>query len=707
MPNFLATTIFGESISDSEYQFYIEPKSVSKFFKEIQERAIPDYQRPYSWTRRNTLTLLEDVFRNSQDSKNWFLGTIYTTKQRNNSPSSQILDGQQRLTTIQLILKEFSHFRILNEELDWTEVSEDVINRFNDLIEECRRCLYSSPNGEVVQRFKAEELTNNTLKSYIMETRGIKNKRPLETKLEQINSTLRGLASESKTASTLERNISDIRVYLLENVYETGVEVEQKIVNLTQFIDTLLNRFWLIEVPLRNADLSLEIFEAINNRGKPLDLLDRLQFRSLIQLHEEAAHIKQKWKELYIGVEDLLSTGNTISFKDHTSFYKTFFLGLSGEEYSDNDALIEYFSNNYLQSRENLDEFFTKANRVILLFKGIQNPVVDSEFVKRFNVDERVKVVSLLQVVRRTIEESKNTNQLLVSIACTYDYNTGQQYPTITSIWNIVRLVFLKGVIFNEKSQSIRADFNRLIKKSNNDSNIYTRLFVELMKSEEENTQLFSLSGLLRKESGRLTVNVKSYLDDPNKAILRSSSNSTAKLVQYYIAHLTNHKSLGNFSSSQYNHEELEHVFPRAYSPNWLDKVYLKDDIVSYVEELQAQNIFRTNLEGLINELKLAEDLELVPYTTTPHSTPNRLIEWHGNKHVLSLTNNRRISNKSYQDKLEMIAQDASNLVIPGKNTEFGISELDWDYKAIINRSLKILDFISFEVFNRNWDEVD
>jgi uncharacterized protein with ParB-like and HNH nuclease domain len=706
MPNFLADTIFGENIDENEYRFYIEPKSVSKFLKEVPIRRIPDYQRPYSWTEKNTKTLLEDIENNTSQGKNWFIGTLYTTKITNNSSVSDILDGQQRFTTIQLILKEFTLFRVLNSDWDWEQVDSDIRLRYNDLEDNCVQCLYSNPSGTVVQRFKAEEITNNILKKYILGTRSIDSKNELLSVLEDISSSLIEVASESRTAQTLNKNINLIRKYL-KKISEKGDTINEKALSLISFIDTLLNKFWLIEVPLKNADLSLEIFEAINNRGKPLDLIDRLQFKSLILFGEHTTENKQSWKELYIGVEDLISNGISQSFVDNTTFYKTLFRGISGIEQSDNDDIVEYFSDHYLESQQHLTGFFETARKVIKLFKIIQDPNQQNSFIRAFSDEEKVKVVSLLQVVRRSIIESKNTNQLVVSIANNFDF-TQEKYLIVQALWNSVRLILLKDVLANDKSNIIRSDFNKLIQYANRDSSIYIRLFEDLTDSEEEeDSKLFGISKQLRKQDNRYKLVVQGFLNHPNEGVLRTSDNNTAKLIQYFIAHLTDSNTLGSYSSAQYAKEELEHIFPRAYRDNWSEKRYTKDSVIEAIRRLHSHRNWRLNIEGLINDISLAEDIELIPYTTAPHATPNRLIEWHGNKIILSLHQNRVNGNQSYEVKKASQYSSTSNLVIPEPNTRFGVNHNDWDYEAIIERSLDITDFITNEIFNRSWDAVD
>ena len=75
---------------------------------------IPDYQRPYAWEEDECQTLWDDIFSfafpdNNKDSfkanDEYFLGAIVTYK--NDSGQSEVIDGQQRLTTILLLLRAF------------------------------------------------------------------------------------------------------------------------------------------------------------------------------------------------------------------------------------------------------------------------------------------------------------------------------------------------------------------------------------------------------------------------------------------------------------------------------------------------------------------------------------------------------------------------------------------------------------------------
>ena len=70
--------------------------------------SIPDYQRPYSWTENEVSTLWDDLVEfwsegHVATNKNYFLGSVVLVKEID-SPEAEVIDGQQRLTTLSILL---------------------------------------------------------------------------------------------------------------------------------------------------------------------------------------------------------------------------------------------------------------------------------------------------------------------------------------------------------------------------------------------------------------------------------------------------------------------------------------------------------------------------------------------------------------------------------------------------------------------------
>lgn len=94
----------------------VSKKSILGLLAEMQTRKfiIPDYQRPYKWDREKCDILWQDVTRfyeeNQSRESEYYLGTIVTCKRSEEDPSSkdvEVIDGQQRITSLLLLLRAF------------------------------------------------------------------------------------------------------------------------------------------------------------------------------------------------------------------------------------------------------------------------------------------------------------------------------------------------------------------------------------------------------------------------------------------------------------------------------------------------------------------------------------------------------------------------------------------------------------------------
>ena len=102
---------------------------------------IPAYQRGYRWTEQQVLDLLEDIkdFRASDEDRNpdrFYCLQPIVVRQRENPEEWEVVDGQQRITTLFLILQYFN--RRLIEELrgELYEIDFETRKRSKDFLRE-------------------------------------------------------------------------------------------------------------------------------------------------------------------------------------------------------------------------------------------------------------------------------------------------------------------------------------------------------------------------------------------------------------------------------------------------------------------------------------------------------------------------------------------------------------------------------------------
>ena len=85
----------------------LEERSIYQIYLESQETMtymIPVYQRNYAWEEDEITALIKDVFDSYKNAKEtYYIGTLVTYKRGENV--YEVIDGQQRLTTIYIILK--------------------------------------------------------------------------------------------------------------------------------------------------------------------------------------------------------------------------------------------------------------------------------------------------------------------------------------------------------------------------------------------------------------------------------------------------------------------------------------------------------------------------------------------------------------------------------------------------------------------------
>lgn len=92
-----------DRLSGAEYE-------VAKIFSDDFEYYIPSYQRPYAWTTEEASELFDDLYnfyKDEDEGNGYFLGSIVLIKKDKFDPSAEVIDGQQRLTTLTILLRHW------------------------------------------------------------------------------------------------------------------------------------------------------------------------------------------------------------------------------------------------------------------------------------------------------------------------------------------------------------------------------------------------------------------------------------------------------------------------------------------------------------------------------------------------------------------------------------------------------------------------
>jgi hypothetical protein len=664
-------------------KYLLSPRTVYEFFTQgIHLLKIPDYQRPYSWTDKNIRDLLNDVIKLSTKSmvgSSWFLGPIFTVKKSTESEFADLLDGQQRITTIQIILREATLIMLEEEGLDLSADIE-LKKKIENALIACKNCLVRMKGFEPIPVFETEDQLRDVFKNYILGFNDVDTATDLKKARKSFTEDVTKIRVDgSISAGTLLESIETVRKFISKNFVKTGKDSISNLTDFYNFIDALVNKCWIIEIPLQNHNDSIQIFESLNNRGKRLTLVDKLKYKSIITCTPGIINdVRNKWKLVYSGLSFLIDNNFV---KNEDDFFKVFFNSIKGDDITKEEEFIELFENIYSTGDKQILSFLDETITIFNFYKVIYSALdLNNTFVTTyFNKDEHEKVKALFQLLKQTLHVSDNSRFLLFHVIRKYSDFSTSSYNLIKSIWNIIRYVLHEEIYRNKKSNLIRTEYLFKIKKYH-DGTLYPDDSAEI-KSFDFN---------------------KSY-----NFLIKSTDNQEAKFLIYIYAYLNNYESLTTHNPKQYSYSHLDHLFPRAWKNSWKDKEYKTNEVVSYLMDLKDdKELFKhVNHEQFILDIENSENFELLNYATVPVRQEDCIIEFIGNKWVLNAGINRKTSNNDFTNKKEEYG-DGKWIKIPSNTEIIGINQYkDFTYKEILLRTLIMVNGIVGN-YKKNWDDV-
>ncbi len=194
--------------------------------------TIPIYQRSYSWKKKQCEQLFEDILRVSSDDNinGHFIGSIVyfspSIHTVTDVPQLQVIDGQQRLTTISLLVLSISSFLKRNEiEID---TSHKKLNNYYLLNSEEdgdleHKLLLTKKDKEIYQKLLNDSLSGEEKKSRLLDNFEFFNKKLSK---DNIIDVYRGLQKLFVVDVVLEKD-KDNPQLIFESLNSTGLALSQ------------------------------------------------------------------------------------------------------------------------------------------------------------------------------------------------------------------------------------------------------------------------------------------------------------------------------------------------------------------------------------------------------------------------------------------------------------------------------------------------
>ena len=306
--------------------------------------VIPEYQRPYAWTDEQVETLFEDLWEftatsgGTEHDGTYFLGSIVAYENENGE--QEIIDGQQRITSLFLLLRAIYTNLIETTASERTAEANNFISKIEPAI------------------WRTNKLTGTVdFKNILLTSRVVNNEgnEILRTILET------GHADEN-AKDNYSRNYRNFQELFNKHSKDNPLMIYQ-------FIYALLNQAILLPITADTQDTALTIFSTLNDRGLPLSDSDIFKAKIYNQLEPKDKKIFiERWKELD---EQAIDVNESIQQLFYYSMF--YYRALDKDTKTTTPGIRKYFAANKferLYKPEMLDTLFVILNLWKVVNKG-------------------------------------------------------------------------------------------------------------------------------------------------------------------------------------------------------------------------------------------------------------------------------------------------------------------------------------------------
>jgi len=246
-----------------------EEHPLKEIFSDTFVFKIPPYQRPYSWTTEHAGELFEDLSMAMEDGTTgdhdpYFLGSIVLAKEERD-PLAQVIDGQQRLTTLTIFLAALAA-RADGEERE--DLRKSIFQKGSALRQ-----------TETVFRVTLRPRDEEFFKQYVQEDGGI-------PKL---------LELDSGQLTDPEANIQANAALFMKRLGELSGETRSALAAY------LLNDCFLVAVSTPDTESAFKIFAVLNDRGLDLSHADIIKSELIGQIPDDQ---QERYTEVWETAEE-------------------------------------------------------------------------------------------------------------------------------------------------------------------------------------------------------------------------------------------------------------------------------------------------------------------------------------------------------------------------------------------------------------------
>lgn len=266
---------------------------------------IPRYQRPYSWGDDQLSKLWDDLIEAEANDPNYFLGSVITAKPEDSSSYLDIVDGQQRLTTLTILLCVFRDlYPNINQELLETDpyaVDNKIIDssiKFNDRFERLRLRTHSNHQSD--------------FENIILNNKTTEHSKPLKKHLQ---------------IEDPKYKFQNTAFFFTEKLTQLGETEAGKLLNY------IFNSVKIIRIDCHSVAFAIKLFQVLNDRGLDLsnsDLIKSFLIGRIQKIYEDNIELRKQKEDQFLDdwkVCENYSNDTEMSLNDLFVMYEYYLLG--------------------------------------------------------------------------------------------------------------------------------------------------------------------------------------------------------------------------------------------------------------------------------------------------------------------------------------------------------------------------------------------
>ncbi|WP_170128422.1 DUF262 domain-containing protein [Mycoplasmopsis edwardii] len=538
----------------------VKATNIETIFEQNNQYTIPIFQRLYSWDTSNCNRLWNDILQiQSQNKKSHFLGSIVSVLEEEDIAGANkymIIDGQQRITTLTLLLIALRNIVFNDLKLCKSEISTDESTNNNcklKLIEEKSKSLES-------------------LNKFLLNTNESDDKKYKLLLTEDDRVVFNCLIDKPDENWNLPEKVKS-KILNSYNFFKNSIQnsIIKNEFDLEKLLEAI-GKLQIVSIILKHGeDDPQSIFECLNSTGKVLSQSDLV--RNYILMNFSGKNQKELYKEYWKPFEKLFEGANQ---DIHMDDFIRDYLSIKLNKIFRKDKIYKQFkdwsgNNNF----ESIKELCADMRNMAEIYINIKTPKKFSEKLNKLFEEINILDISvmnpfLMVILKKFKDEKIFQNDLIEILKLCISYVLRRSICGMaTNALNKVFLALAKSANENFDGNylnSIKAFFKQAnnynkfpddeeFKKAFKNSQIYKKTYIKyiLTKLEHYDTKNVMVTGNMSIEH---IMPQNKNLSKEWKNMLKANSNDKWEEVQDKYLH-----TIGNLTLTNYNSEMGDRTF--------------------------------------------------------------------------------------------------------------------------------------------------